>query len=67
MALYYAIDQMRPLRGKLEIRLVTLQLGLDDAQSGSYPELAIPGSPEKRRRVYECYWTHFAAEIHLSE
>src|ERR1017187_4864006 len=22
---------------------------------------------EKRRRVYECYWAHFAAEIHLSE
>ncbi len=22
---------------------------------------------EKRPRVYECYWAHFAAEIHLSE
>ena len=22
---------------------------------------------EKRRRVYEYYWAHFAAEIHLSE
>ena len=22
---------------------------------------------DKRRRVYECYWAHFAAEIHLSE
>ena len=21
---------------------------------------------EKRRRVYECHWAHFAAEIHLS-
>jgi len=21
----------------------------------------------KRPRVYECYWAHFAAEIHLSE
>jgi hypothetical protein len=24
-------------------------------------------STEKRPRVYECYWAHFAAEIHLSE
>ena len=24
-------------------------------------------SPGKRRRVYECYWAHFAAETHLSE
>jgi hypothetical protein len=22
---------------------------------------------EKRPRFYECYWAHFAAEIHLSE
>ena len=22
---------------------------------------------ERRHRVYECYWAHFAAEIHLSE
>jgi hypothetical protein len=22
---------------------------------------------KKRPRVYECYWAHFAAEIHLSE
>jgi hypothetical protein len=21
----------------------------------------------KRHKVYECYWAHFAAEIHLSE
>ena len=24
-------------------------------------------SPDKRPRVYECYWAHFATEIHLSE
>jgi len=24
-------------------------------------------STEKRRRIYECYWAYFAAEIHLSE
>jgi hypothetical protein len=28
MALYYAIDQMRPLRGKLEIRLVRLAIAV---------------------------------------
>jgi hypothetical protein len=22
---------------------------------------------DKRPRVYECYWAHFAAEIHLDE
>ena len=22
---------------------------------------------DKRARVYECYWAHFAAEFHLSE
>jgi len=26
-----------------------------------------PTCPEKRPRVYECCWAHFAAEIHLSE
>ena len=25
------------------------------------------GRNDKRSRVYECFWAHFAAEIHLSE
>ena len=35
-------------------------------QTGSYRLVRRIG-PDKRPRVYECYWAHFAAEIHLSE
>ena len=39
---------------------------MEDGQHGSY-QFRSRISPEKRPRVYECYWAHFEAEIHLSE
>ena len=37
------------------------------ASTVSRLRFAAPEAQFKRRRVYECYWAHFAAEIHLSE